>query len=49
LVEQVEPAARATVEPLRGFAYAPTLPEQPGDDAIAGLLRYLGRDPRWTG
>jgi uncharacterized protein (TIGR03086 family) len=49
LVEQLEPAARATVEPLRGFAYAPVLPEQPGDDAVAGLLRYLGRDPRWTG
>jgi hypothetical protein len=49
LVEQLEPAAGVTVEPLRGFAYAPTLPEQPGDDAIAGLLRYLGRDPRWTG
>ncbi len=49
LVEQLEPAAHATVEPLRGFAYAPTLPERPGDDAIAGLLQYLGRDPRWTG
>src|SRR3954470_9867546 len=49
LVEQLGPAARATVEPLRGFGYAPTLPEQPGDDAIAGLLRYLGRGPRWAG
>jgi hypothetical protein len=44
-----EPAARTTVEPLRGFPYAPALSEQPGDDAAAGLLRYLGRDPRWTG
>ena len=42
------PAARATAEPLRGFAYAPPLPDQPGDDASAALLRYLGRDPEWT-
>jgi uncharacterized protein (TIGR03086 family) len=48
LAEQLEPAARATVEPLRGFAYAPATPEQAGDDAVAGLLRYLGRDPQWT-
>jgi uncharacterized protein (TIGR03086 family) len=48
LAAQLTPAARAVAEPLRGFAYAPALPEQPGDDAAATLLRYLGRDPNWT-
>jgi uncharacterized protein (TIGR03086 family) len=48
LAEQLQPAASATAEPLRGFAYAPALPEEPGDDAAAALLRYLGRDPTWT-
>jgi uncharacterized protein (TIGR03086 family) len=48
LAARLEPAARATAEPLRGFAYAPALPGQPGDDEAAALLRYLGRDPGWT-
>jgi uncharacterized protein (TIGR03086 family) len=48
LAELLIPAARATAEPLRGFAYAAALPAQPGDDASATLLRYLGRDPEWT-
>jgi uncharacterized protein (TIGR03086 family) len=49
LAAQLMPAARAVAEPLRGFAYAPALPEQAGDDdAAAALLRYLGRDPNWT-
>jgi len=48
LAEQLLPAARATADPLRGFAYAPALPAVPGDDAVATLLRYLGRDPGWT-
>jgi uncharacterized protein (TIGR03086 family) len=48
LAAQLGPAARATVEPLRGFAYAPATSEQPGDGAVANLLRYLGRDPLWT-
>jgi uncharacterized protein (TIGR03086 family) len=48
LAEQLMPAARATADPLRGFAYAEALPAQPGDDAADALLRYLGRDPRWT-
>jgi uncharacterized protein (TIGR03086 family) len=48
LAAQLMPAARAVAEPLRGFAYAPALPEQPSDDAAAALLRYLGRDPNWT-
>jgi len=47
LAEQLMPAARATAEPLRGFAYAAPLEPQPGDDAAATLLRYLGRDPQW--
>jgi uncharacterized protein (TIGR03086 family) len=48
LAGQLLPAARATAEPLRGFAYAPALPAQAGDDDVATLLRYLGRDPHWT-
>lgn len=41
--------ARQIVEPLRQFgAYAPELAPEQGDDAEAELLRYLGRDPRWT-
>jgi uncharacterized protein (TIGR03086 family) len=48
LAEQLLPAAHATAEPLRGFAYAPALPAQADDDATATLLRYLGRDPLWT-
>jgi uncharacterized protein (TIGR03086 family) len=44
------PAARAVVEPLRAYgAYAAALPPQPADDSAAELLRYLGRDPRWSG
>ncbi|MER7499609.1 TIGR03086 family metal-binding protein [Nonomuraea pusilla] len=42
-------AARAVVEPLRAWgAYAAALPEQEGDDEVAALLRYLGRDPLWA-
>jgi uncharacterized protein (TIGR03086 family) len=48
LARQLLPAAHATAEPLRGFAYAAALPAEPDDDAAATLLRYLGRDPRWT-
>lgn len=41
--------ARQIVEPLRQYgAYAAELPGREGDDATAELLRYLGRDPRWT-
>jgi uncharacterized protein (TIGR03086 family) len=47
LAEQLLPAARAVVEPLRPFAYAAALSSQPADDATLQLLRYLGRDPRW--
>lgn len=47
LAEQLLPAARATAEPLRGFAYAPALPVRDGDGPAAELLRYLGRDPQW--
>ncbi|WP_020519244.1 TIGR03086 family metal-binding protein [Catelliglobosispora koreensis] len=48
LAEQLMPAARATADPLRGFAYAAALPSQPGEDAAEALLRYLGRDPHWS-
>jgi uncharacterized protein (TIGR03086 family) len=41
--------ARQIVEPLRQFgAYAAELTGQEGDDVEAQLLRYLGRDPRWS-
>jgi uncharacterized protein (TIGR03086 family) len=41
--------AQQIVEPLRPFgAYAEALPAEPGDDDVAALLRYLGRDPRWA-
>ncbi len=47
LAKELWAAAEATAEPLRGFAYAEALPEQPGDDEAAALLRFLGRDPAW--
>jgi uncharacterized protein (TIGR03086 family) len=48
LAGRLLPAARAIVEPLRGYgAYAAALAPQPGDDTAAELLRYLGRDPGW--
>jgi uncharacterized protein (TIGR03086 family) len=40
--------ARQIVEPLRGFAYAPTLEPAADDDDAALLLRYLGRRPDWN-
>ncbi|GAA3166937.1 TIGR03086 family metal-binding protein [Nonomuraea roseoviolacea] len=41
--------SRRIVEPLRAWgAYAAVLPAEEGDDDVAALLRYLGRDPRWT-
>lgn len=46
---QLHAVALQIVEPLRQYgAYAPALAPQPGDDAVAALLRYLGRDPEWT-
>ena len=48
LAADLLPAARAIVEPLRQFGvYAPALVPQAGDDTLAELLRYLGRDPNW--
>lgn len=47
-VELLE-VARQIVEPLRRYGvFAAELASEPGDDAEAELLRYLGRDPRWT-
>ncbi|MDQ7809554.1 TIGR03086 family metal-binding protein [Amycolatopsis sp. A133] len=48
LAEQLLPVAKQLAEPLRGFAYAAALAGTPDDDAVATLLRYLGRDPLWT-
>ncbi|GAA3394278.1 TIGR03086 family metal-binding protein [Cryptosporangium minutisporangium] len=48
LAEQLTAAAETIAEPLRAFAFAPALDAQPSDDAAAQLLRYLGRDPKWT-
>ncbi|MER7367681.1 TIGR03086 family metal-binding protein [Nonomuraea wenchangensis] len=40
--------AREIVEPLRAWgAYAAALAPEQGDDDVAALLRYLGRDPQW--
>jgi len=48
LAADLLPAARAIVEPLRQFGvYGPALVPQAGDDTLAELLRYLGRDPNW--
>ncbi|MEV1178147.1 TIGR03086 family metal-binding protein [Nonomuraea sp. NPDC049784] len=41
--------AQEIVEPLRAWgAYAAVLEPEQGDDDVAALLRYLGRDPGWT-
>ena len=47
LAEQLYAVALEIVEPLRGFAYAAALPGV-GSDGVDRLLRYLGRDPRWS-
>ncbi|MEV4859452.1 TIGR03086 family metal-binding protein [Streptomyces ossamyceticus] len=41
--------AREIVEPLRPYgAYAAALTPDESDDGVTALLRYLGRDPRWS-
>ncbi|NUR84459.1 MAG: TIGR03086 family protein, partial [Nonomuraea sp.] len=41
--------AKEIVDPLRPWgAYAEALQEDGSGDEVAALLRYLGRDPRWT-
>lgn len=41
--------AEQIIEPLRDYgAYAAVVPAESGDDAAATLLRYLGRNPKWT-
>jgi len=48
LAAQILPAAHEIVELLRQYgAYGPALDAEPGDDAAAELLRYLGRNPNW--
>ena len=48
LAAALDPAARAVVEPLRGFAYAAPLASDVADGSAAALLRHLGRDPLWA-
>jgi uncharacterized protein (TIGR03086 family) len=48
LAAALDPAARAVVEPLRGFAYAAPLASDAAEGPAATLLRYLGRDPQWA-
>ena len=48
LAAELLPVARAIVEPLRGFAYAPALVPVDVEGPTGRLLRYLGRDPQWT-
>ncbi len=46
LAGELLPVARRIVEPLRSYgAYAAAVPAEDGDDAVAELLRYLGRRP----
>jgi uncharacterized protein (TIGR03086 family) len=48
LAKDLMAAATELTEPLRNWgAYAAVVPAQPGDDDVAALLRYLGRDPEW--
>jgi uncharacterized protein (TIGR03086 family) len=50
LARDLHEVARRIVEPLRAFgAYAEVLPAADGDGDVDALLRYLGRDPAWTG
>jgi uncharacterized protein (TIGR03086 family) len=49
LARRLLPVAHATViEPLRQYgAFAQPVTDQAGDDDVAVLLHYLGRDPAW--
>jgi len=48
LAQRLMLVALEIVEPLRAYgAYAAALRADPGDDAAAALLRYLGRRPEW--
>ncbi|MCP2340376.1 TIGR03086 family metal-binding protein [Actinomadura rupiterrae] len=48
LARDLLPVAQQIVEPLRTYgAYAAVLPATSGDDEVAALMRYLGRDPHW--
>jgi uncharacterized protein (TIGR03086 family) len=48
MVQPLMAVATQIVEPLRGFAYAPAVQSQAGEEDTARLLRYLGRNPGWT-
>ncbi len=46
MAQQLRAVAGEIVEPLRAYgAYATVVPGEPGDDEVAALLRYLGRQP----
>ncbi len=47
LARALLPVARTVViQPLRDYgAFGPVLADRPGDDDVATLLRFLGRDP----
>ncbi|WP_205752788.1 TIGR03086 family metal-binding protein [Cryptosporangium phraense] len=47
LAEQLMPIAEVMAGPLRAFAFGPAIEGEPGDDAAARLLRFLGRRPDW--
>jgi uncharacterized protein (TIGR03086 family) len=47
LAARLQPAANAIADPLRGFAFAAALADEPSGDAADFLLRYLGRNPAW--
>ncbi|MFG1997750.1 TIGR03086 family metal-binding protein [Spirillospora sp. NPDC048911] len=50
LARALMPAAEATVtDPIRQYGmYAAAQEARDGDDDVAALLRFLGRDPHWT-
>ncbi|GAA0252935.1 TIGR03086 family metal-binding protein [Cryptosporangium japonicum] len=48
LAAHLIPVAELIAGALRAFAFGPALDPEPGDDAAARLLRFLGRDPEWS-
>jgi len=50
LAQQLLPVAQGFVEPLRSYGvFAAELPAERDDTPADTLLRYLGRNPRWSG
>ncbi|MET9344107.1 TIGR03086 family metal-binding protein [Nonomuraea sp. NPDC003804] len=49
MARELLPIAQQHVEPPRQYGfYAAALSPEDGDDDVAVLLRYLGRDPHWS-